>query len=207
MFALGRFLTTCVDRRWADREMLVLCRCAQGPAPPGHQGRHYAPAWWEPGGPTDPSLFLERCHSSCKRKPDDSHQPGCVPSALPFPPQHSEEREFFSKVRVQQDVHTVRRSVLQTGAVYLSFSVVPLGLLDSHLRQANRSLPPSFTALLSCQSWECEFLDNFMATRFWELDLGMCFALTLHGNLCDLAVTLSASQKSRGFLDLKTGWK
>lgn len=84
--------------------MLVLCRCAQGPAPPGNQGRHYAPAWWEPGGSTDAPLFLKRCHSSCERKPDDSHQPGRVFSTFPFPPQHPEEREFFSKVPLRGHV-------------------------------------------------------------------------------------------------------
>lgn len=128
-------------------EMPVLYRCAQGPAPPGDQGRHYAPAWWEPGGSTDAPLFLERCHGRRQRKPDDPHQPGCVPSALPFPPQHPEEREFFSKVRVRRDMHAHALFFQQTQPTFPSR--LSLGFHWFHTRVKHKGVwPPSFTVPL-----------------------------------------------------------
>lgn len=126
--------------------MLVLCRCAQGPAPSGDQGRHYASAWWEPGGFTDTPLFPERCHSSCERKPDDSNQPGRVLSAFPLPPQHAEEREFFPKVLVRGDM-PVLGSLLQAEAASHSFRVVGF-VLESSKRELD--LLPSQLTCLSC---------------------------------------------------------
>ena len=106
IFALGMF--PC-KRTWKITglmgEVLVSRRCAQGPASPGDQGRHHAPARREPGGPADAPLLPERCHRGRQGEPDDPHQPGRLLGAFPLPPQHSEERELLPEVRVQCAAH------------------------------------------------------------------------------------------------------
>ena len=176
--------------------MLVSCRCAQGPAPPGDQGRHHAPAWREPGGPADAPLLPERCHSSCEGEPDDSHQLGRVLGAFPLPPQHPQEREFLSKVRVRWDarvhgetrmrmLHSLDRRILP----FLVGLSVCFCWIHTWIQQKG-VWPPSFTAHVpplccfrcfhSSRPWGCDFLDNLVSTRSWErfallLCRGRCF--------------------------------